>query len=264
MNLLVLLCALLAGLLAAESKPVFTSPKDPTPEYAPGLKPKEARAGWIIAAPDQLGRNVEVKAPAVRPTKMTPLLTSDRPWKVIPHPSLPRQRQAVWEELKDGAGGVIGLHAVGGPGCVELAGEYGDFVLQLDVRVRKPLANAGVFFRCMKGEFLNGYEAQVFNGCYDGDPAQPARWATGAIDDRVNVTRLVSRDAEPFTMTVIASGPHVSTWVNGVQVVDWTDQRQQDDNPRKGLRLKPGPIQLQAHDRNTDVEFTNIRIAPMD
>jgi hypothetical protein len=64
-------------------------------------------------------------------------------------------------------------------------------------------------------------------------------------------------------MTLIATGPHIATWVNGVQVIDWTDNRAPDDNARNGLRLTPGPIQLQAHDRNTDVEFTNIRIAPL-
>ena len=56
---------------------------------------------------------------------------------------------------------------------------------------------------------MNGYEAQVFNACYDGDPAKPARWSTGAIDDRQMARRLVSRDGQTFTMTVIADGPNL-------------------------------------------------------
>jgi hypothetical protein len=159
---------------------------------------------------------------------------------------------------------VSGLRAVGGPGCVQLTGEYDDFVLQLTVRVRRPLANAGVFFRCMPGVFLDGYEAQIFNGCYDHDPAQPAKYATGAIDDRQNARRLISRDGEPFSMTIIAVGPHIATWVNGAQVIDWTDERTPDVNARKGLRLEAGPIQLQAHDKNTDVEFRDIRIGALE
>jgi hypothetical protein len=185
---------------------------------------------------------------------------------VIPHPSLPAARQAKWEALPDlarGGSSVPGLSAVGGPGCAELPGEYGDFVLQLTVHIRQPMTNAGVFFRCKAGEFLEGYEAQIFNACYDGDPAQPAEYATGAIDDRQNVRRLVSSDGEPFAMTIVAAGPHVATWVNGAQVIDWTDDRKPDDNPRKGLRLKAGPIQLQAHDKNTDVEFHSIRVGAL-
>ena len=182
-----------------------------------------------------------------------------REWRVIPHPSLPADRQAKWEVSVPHQT----ISAVGGPGAVELPGEYGDFVLQVTVRTRKPFSNAGVFFRCKAGEFLNGYEAQVFNACYDNDPAKPARWATGAIDDRQNARLLVSRDGEPFVMTIIATGPHIATWVNGVQVTDWTDRRKPDDNPRNGLRVKPGPIQLQAHDKDTDVEFSNLRVAPL-
>ena len=50
-------------------------------------------------------------------------------------------------------------------------------------------------------------------------------------------------------------------WVNGGQVIDWTDDRKPDVNARKGLRLEAGPIQLQAHDTNTDVEFRDIRVS---
>jgi hypothetical protein len=182
--------------------------------------------------------------------------------KVILHPTLPRDRLANWQPIeRDGR--VVGFHATGGPGCLELPGLYGDFVLQVDVTCRKPLTNAGVFFRSRPGDFLNGYEAQVFNGCIDGDPAKPALYATGAIDDRQNARRLVSRDGEPFTMTVAARGPHIATWVNGIQVTDWVDDRPASDNPRQGLRLEPGTIQLQAHDKNTDVEFSNVRLAPI-
>ena len=91
--------------------------------------------------------------------------------------------------------------------------------------------------------------------------AQPAQYSTGAIDDRQLARRLVSRDLEPFTMTVIAIGPHIATWVNGYQTADWTDTRDKHENPREGLRLEAGTIQLQAHDPQTDLEFRRISIA---
>jgi hypothetical protein len=64
-------------------------------------------------------------------------------------------------------------------------------------------------------------------------------------------------------MTVIAHGPHIATWVNGFQLTDWTDDRPKHDNPRQGLRIDPGTIQLQDHDSGTDVEFRNIQAAPV-
>jgi DNA-binding beta-propeller fold protein YncE len=252
----------------------YGPPADPKPEYGEGLTPGEVRAGWI-ALPEMPAATVWAGTPYNgRPytSRMIPIKPAtsplrlgepDKDWKIIPHPTLPRERQATWEPIeRDGR--VVGFHAVGGPGCLELPGLYGDVVLQVDVNCRRRLTNAGVFFRSRPGDFLNGYEAQVFNGCVDGDAAKPARYATGAIDDRQNARRLVSRDGEPFTMTIVAKGPHIATWVNGVQVTDWTDDRAPSDNPRRGLRLQPGTIQLQAHGQETDVDFANPRIAALD
>jgi hypothetical protein len=62
-------------------------------------------------------------------------------------------------------------------------------------------------------------------------------------------------------MTIVASGRHIATWVNGVQEVDWTDERPINDNPRKGCRLEKGPISLQGHEAKVeDLDFANIRI----
>jgi hypothetical protein len=216
--------------------------------------PASARLEPKAPAPIRL-EGVELRTLCGRPV-VQPLRWQDS-WKVVPHPTLPRQRQATWTASPDGTT----LRAAGGPGCVELPGLYGDFVLQLTVTCRKPLTNAGVFFRSIPGDFLNGYESQVFNGCEGGDPARPAHYATGAIDDRQNARRLVSRDGEPFTMTIVAIGPHLATWVNGVQVTDWTDERPPNRNARQGRRTDPGPVQLQAHDKGTDVEYRDLRLA---
>ena len=107
---------------------------------------------------------------------------------------------------------------------------------------------------------MNGYEAQIFNACYEHDPQQPARYSTGAIDDRMLARRLVSRDKIPFVMTVVANADHIGVWVNGYQTVSWTDTREVHENPRNGKRLKAGAIQLQAHDPASDLEFSQIRI----
>jgi hypothetical protein len=215
--------------------------------------PTSARLEPKGPAPIRLD-GVQLRALCVRPV-VKPLRWKGN-WSVIPHPTLPRQRQATWTASSDGTT----LRAASGPGCVELPGLYGDFVLQLAVTCRKPLANAGVFVRSIPGDFLNGYEAQVFNGCEGGDALRPAHYATGGIDDRQNCRRVVSRDGEPFVMTIVATGPHLATWVNGVQVTDWTDERPPNRNAREGCRTDPGAIQLQAHDKGTDVEFSGVTI----
>lgn len=177
-------------------------------------------------------------------------------WKPIHHAKLPEERRASWR-VKDGV-----LRAVGGPGCLEYQDRsYANFFLQLEVRTLAPHANGGVFFRTMPGSFMNGYEAQIYNRCHDGDPAQPATWATGAIDDRQNAHRLISRDGTWFHYTIIAVGDRIATWINGYQTTDWRDERKENENPRLGKRTTAGTFQLQAHDAATDIEFRNIRIA---
>ena len=55
-------------------------------------------------------------------------------------------------------------------------------------------------------------------------------FGTGAIYRRVPARKQTSQDNEWFTMTVVARGRHFATWVNGVQQVDWTDNRPAEKN----------------------------------
>jgi hypothetical protein len=75
--------------------------------------------------------------------------------------------------------------------------------------------------------------------------------------------RSVAKDKEWFTMTVAAQGRHIATWVNGIQVVDWTDDRPEADNARNGCKIGKGPISLQGHDATTDLRFRNINIVEL-
>ena len=218
--------------------------------------PFQRRVAGHGRGPIRLDKDVAIRKLIIRPLGMMPVFNGKdlAGWKVLHHPRRRKTARAKWSI----AGSSI--RAVGGPGALELQQRFGDVVLQIDVRTIATLANGGVFFRCIPGDFMNGYEAQVFNACYDNDPGKPARYSTGGIDDRQLARRLVSRDRKVFTMTVVAVGPHIATWVNGCQLTDWTDTRKKHDNPRQGLRTKPGTIQLQAHDPKTAVEFSNIRV----
>jgi len=221
---------------------------------APGERVVTKKAGEVL-----LSSGLKLKSLAYRPLGLESIFSGKdlAGWKPIPHPNLPADKQTQWKAAE----GV--LQATGGPGAIELLDrEYDDFVLQLEVRTAQ-LTNGGIFFRALPGQFMNGYEAQIFNACYDNDPAQPATYSTGALDDHQLARRLVSRDEKWFAYTIIAVGPHIATWVNGCQLTDWTDARAPHENPRRGLRVEPGVIQLQAHDPDTQIEFRNIRIVEL-
>src|SRR5262245_31659661 len=81
----------------------------------------------------------------------------------------------------------------------------------------------------------------------------------GAIYRRQPARKGVAKDGEWFTLTVVAHGRHLATWVNGIQVADWTDNRKPADNARNGFRAEKGPVSIQGHDPTTDLSFRNIR-----
>ena len=151
------------------------------------------------------------------------------------------------------------LNVKGGRGQLETAGQFGDFVLQLECIAHAPQLNSGVFFRCLPGQEMQGYESQIHNGVKNGDRKQPVDCGTGGIFRRINARLVAADDLTWFSKTLVADGPHVSVWVNGYQVTDWTDERGPDENPRKGLRTAAGTLMLQGHDPTTDLSFRNLR-----
>ena len=153
------------------------------------------------------------------------------------------------------------LNVKDGRGQLETEQSYGDFVLQLECITHADSLNSGIFFRCIPGEAMNGYECQIHNGIKQGDTTQPVDCGTGGIFRRTTARRVVAQDQQWFQLTVLAHGPQISTWVNGFQVSDWQDERPADPNPRSGLRVEAGTIMIQGHDPTTDISFRNLRIA---
>jgi len=120
--------------------------------------------------------------------------------------------------------------------------------------------NSGIFFRCIPGEKMNGYECQISNATVEGNPLKPGDAGTGGIFRRQPARIVAAEDQTWFTLMLVANGPTMTAWVNGLQVSDWTDQREPDPNPRRGLRLEPGTLMLQAHDPTTDLSFSDISV----
>lgn len=155
------------------------------------------------------------------------------------------------------------LQVTNGRGSLESEGKYGDFVMQFECFVNGDGLNSGVFFRCIPGEYQNGYECQVHNGMKNGDPTQPADFGTGGFYRRHPARRIVANDREWFLVTLVANGPHMASWVDGIQVSDWTDERPPHINPRQGLRTEPGTLAIQGHDPTTDLKFRDLRIVEL-
>jgi Domain of Unknown Function (DUF1080) len=152
------------------------------------------------------------------------------------------------------------LNVVNGKGQLESTNQYGDFLLQFDCITHAKLLNSGIFFRCIPGEQMNGYECQIQNGFKDNDRNKPVDCGTGGIYRRIDARRVVADDESWFTTTLVATGDHISVWVNGFQVTDWTDTRKPDANPRKGLRTEPGTFMIQGHDPTTNISFRNLQV----
>ena len=212
-------------------------------------------AGGTIALQNLKGEGlVRFRNLKLRPLGLTNLFNGKdlSGWKEIPG------RKSVFSVTPQGW-----LNVKNGNGDLQCDGEYGDFVLQLDIISNGDHLNSGVFFRASKGQFWSGYEAQIRNQWQGDDRAKPVDFGTGGIYNRQPARRVVSTDREWFTMTVLAHGPHLATWVNGVPVADFTDTRAPQESARQGYRSKPGVISLQGHDPTTDLSFRNLKIAEL-
>ncbi|MDR2757544.1 MAG: DUF1080 domain-containing protein [Planctomycetaceae bacterium] len=151
------------------------------------------------------------------------------------------------------------IRLTGGSGSLESKGQYNDFILQLEYKTDKPV-NSGVFFRCIPGELMNGYECQIFNNPPAADYKKFIGTDTGGIFRRQVGRNIAPKDGRWNYLTIFARGAQISAWVNGIQTADWIDERDPDPNPRKGRRTEAGTIQFQGHDSETDIMFRNIRI----
>jgi len=74
---------------------------------------------------------------------------------------------------------------------------------------------------------------------------------------------VIPSDGEFFSKTIVARGRHISIWINGIQVSDYTDSRPEGANARKEARLTTGTLSLQAHDPTTNLDFKNLSIVEL-
>jgi hypothetical protein len=250
----------------------YTSEIGNTPPFArDGLRGSSA----VVELGHDKDADIHIRNVKLRPLNMKPLFNGKdlAGWKEFPGK----------ESKFAAAQGAITVKD--GPGDLQTVGKYKDFVLQAECITHGKHLNSGIFFRCKDGEYQNGYEAQIHNGFDEKKPKKylieeydpktnestgkkeqlfaAIDYGTGAIYRRMPARKQMAKDGKWFTMTVVANGNHIATWVNGIQVTDWYDHRPKSDNARTGCRLEAGHISLQGHDPTTDLSFKNIRIAEL-
>lgn len=156
------------------------------------------------------------------------------------------------------------LHIERGSGQLETQDMFGDFVLLADYKLPTEEINSGIFFRCIPGDKMMGYECQLSNQMKDGNRLIPADCGTGGIFRRQDA-RIVAGDVDQWATVLLAvEGATMAAWVNGVQVSSWYDDREADENPRKGRRTDPGTLMLQGHDPSTDALIRQFQVVAFD
>ena len=170
---------------------------------------------------------------------------------------------AGWQVV-DGA-----LTRVDQAGDIVTVEEYADFEFEFEWRV-EPGANSGVMFRVTEehgAPWESGPEYQILDNAAHADGLDP-RTSAGANYAMHAPTRDVTRPAGEWNSgRIVARGPHVEHWLNGVMIVSyelWSDDWKKrvseckwNERPDYGRRSR-GHIALQDHgDR---VSYRNLRI----
>ena len=131
-----------------------------------------------------------------------------------------------------------------------------NFELSLDIKTF-PKANSGVYIHTAYQETGwpdKGYEVQVNNTHKD------VKKGAGlyAIKDNAEAP---AKDGEWYTMVVRVEGKRIQTFVNGKQIIDFTEPTPPAPPPNmKGRMLSSGTFAIQGHDPESRVVYRNIKV----
>jgi hypothetical protein len=183
-------------------------------------------------------------------------------WRVYKQPSVTKG----WT-IVDGT-----LHRAGPAGDLITREQFGDFELTLEWKVAEA-GNSGIFFRGTEDSetiWHGAPEMQILNNAVHKDGKDPLTSAGANYAVHPPVRDVTKPVGEWNTVRLIAKGPHVEHWLNGVKVVeyelfspDWEARVKKSKfvkYPQYG-RASRGHIGLQDH--GDPVWFRNIRIRPL-
>ncbi len=103
-----------------------------------------------------------------------------------------------------------------GPVDLQTEKTFSDFLLQGECISNGKHLNSGSSSAAYRTQYQQGYEMQIRNQWEGTDRSKPVDFWTGARSTRRQpARRVVSTDNEWFTFTLLATGNHFVTWVNG-------------------------------------------------
>lgn len=131
---------------------------------------------------------------------------------------------------------------------------YQDFILTLDF-LQEANGNSGVFFRStIEGTKISGWQAEVAPpGLHSGGiyESYGRGWLIKPDASKDNIVKMGAWN----TMKIIAKGPVVTTYINGVEMITITDAK---------IGEGKGSIALQIHDGGgIKVKWKNIKLAKL-
>ena len=139
-------------------------------------------------------------------------------------------------------------------GYLATEAEFKNFELSLEFQQASD-GNSGVFFRCsIEGTKITGWQSEV---------APPTKH-TGGIYESYGRGWLIKPDPEKDSalkmgewneMKILAKGDQITTWLNGTEMVNFSDEK---------IGAAKGKIALQIHDGGgIKVNWRNIKIKPL-
>ena len=137
-------------------------------------------------------------------------------------------------------------------GYLATEGQYKDFDLSVDF-FQESNGNSGVFIRSsLEGTKISGWQAEVAPA---GDPTGGIYESYGRgwlIKPKEEVLNKAFRDGQWNTLRVRVVGPEVTTWLNGDQMVQLSDEK---------IGEATGQVALQIHDGGgVRVRWKNIKL----
>ena len=162
--------------------------------------------------------------------------------------------------------GLLKVHGRNGMSHLFYVGDEGrdvafkDFELTAVVR-SEPNSNSGIFFHTdrelRKGKYLNkGYEVQL-------NSSKKEKRKTGSLYAIVDLDASPADETEWFEIRFRVKGKRIQVFVDGKQVVDYTEPENPDRPASRAKRLidpNGGALAIQAHDPNSIFYFKQIRI----
>ena len=176
-----------------------------------------------------------------------------------------------WEHVGPGGFVIEGglLKSQGGMGLLWYTGEkFGNVRIHVVYKLLAKDTNSGVYIRIPEKPtepwmpVNKGNEVQILN---TGDDYH----CTGVV---YSFSKVLARPYKPVgewnTLEITVDGPRTIVSLNGVKTTDFTQgqavpPRQDDGDPKLGIRPDTGYIGLQNHDENSTVYFREVAIQPL-